>query len=191
MTRPRHSVAKDGRRWRIGTSQDVAWLRATTTGQTVNAAIPPMFEAYATFWEIDDDRVAAQERAVLSRLVEQTAADQSWWLGYLHTGAHDTVFPDAAMVTLYYDWRYVLVEAGPEQAATWRTGHMRSQYGILPDLMFPADRAWLVSALWDDTWTCVGGSRRLVSGLADDPLVRARPVHPDEDAMPPGHEQYR
>ena len=29
--------------------------------------------------------------------------------------------------------------------------------GALPDLMFPADRSWLVSTLWDDDRTCVGG----------------------------------
>lgn len=43
----------------------------------------------------------------------------SWWIGYLDIGS-DIVFWDAPKVTLYYDWRYVLVLAGPDQAAAWR-----------------------------------------------------------------------
>jgi hypothetical protein len=94
------------------------------------------------------------------------------------------------MVTLYSGWHYVLVKGGATQAATWRTGHMRSSNGTLPDLIFPADRSWLVSALWDDTWTCVGGPHRLIEALEQDPLVRARRVGPDDDAAPPGHTAF-
>jgi hypothetical protein len=90
-------------------------------------------------------------------------------------------------VSLYWRWPYVLVEAGPEQALTWRTGHMRGgELGALPDLFFPADRSWLVSALWDDTWTDIGGPTSLITALHRNPLVDARPVGPDEDALPPG-----
>jgi hypothetical protein len=64
---------------------------------------------------------------------------------------------------LYRDWHYVFVKAGPQQALTWRTGHMRHGSGSLPDLFFPADRSWLVSALWDDTWTCIGGPANLIN----------------------------
>jgi hypothetical protein len=64
---------------------------------------------------------------------------------------------------------------------------MRSQYGTFPDLIFPADHSWLVSALWDDTWTCVGGPRRLIEALERDALVRARAVQLGENATPPGH----
>ncbi|TCC00654.1 hypothetical protein E0H26_00215 [Micromonospora zingiberis] len=88
-------------------------------------------------------------------------------------------------MSLYWEWSYVLVEAGPQAALTWRTGHMRGE-GTLPDLFFPADRSWLVSALWDDTWSCVGGSSGLIGALEHDPLVAARRVGPDEDALPPG-----
>ncbi|MDQ3477441.1 MAG: hypothetical protein M3492_14235 [Actinomycetota bacterium] len=111
-------------------------------------------------------------------------------MGYLDTGAHDIVFPQAPKVSLYADWHYVLVEAGPEQALIWRTGHMRLHDGALPDLFFPADRSWLVSALWDDTWTCIGGSTALIETLQADPRVQARPVQLDEDATPPGHDCY-
>ena len=88
-------------------------------------------------------------------------------------------------MSLYWGWPYVLVEAGPEQALTWRTGHMRGD-GPLPDLFFPADRSWLVSALWDDTWTDIGGSAAVIAALHRNPLVNARPVGPDEDALPAG-----
>ena len=88
-------------------------------------------------------------------------------------------------MSLYWAWPYVLIEAGPEQALTWRTGHMRGE-GSLPDLFFPADRSWFVSALWDDLWTDIGGTAALIGALHRNPLVNARPVGPDEDALPPG-----
>ncbi len=178
-------VTKDGRTWRTGTASDVAWIAGKTTeGISITTAIPPVFDAYATFHSPDGVGMEAQERAVVEELVRHTP-DQPWWLGYLETGAHDIVFPTAPKVYLYWRWPYVLVEAGPEQALTWRTGHMRGE-GSLPDLFFPADRSWLVSALWDDLWTDLGGTADLVSALHRNPLVNARPVGPDEDALPPG-----
>ncbi|MET8121638.1 hypothetical protein [Micromonospora sp. NPDC005189] len=179
-------VTKDGRNWRIGTASDVAWLAGNTTpdGLSVTTAIPPVFDAYATFHPPDGVSFDAHEHAVVHELAACTP-DQPWWLGYLDTGAHDIVFPRAPKVSLYWGWSYVLVEAGPEQALTWRTGHMRGD-GPLPDLFFPADHSWLVSALWDDTWTDVGGSTAVVAGLRRNPLVNARVVQPDEDALPPG-----
>ena len=191
---------KQGRQWRIGTAEDVAWI-ATPTGvdKTITAAIPPIFEAYATFYGFDEPEhansvgmggaplIADLEQAVVGHLVA-VSGDQPWWLGYLNTGATDVVFPYAPMVSLYSYADYVLVEAGPEQALTWRVGHMRSpQYGVLPDLFFPADRSWLVSALWDDTWTCVGGPTELIDRLRLDRRIQARPVRLGEDATPPGH----
>jgi hypothetical protein len=93
------------------------------------------------------------------------------------------------MVTLYAGWHYVLVEAGPEQAATWRRHDPGSfPNRALPDVMFPADRSWLISALWDDDWSCIGGSARLVGRFLHHPDLRARPVALGEDATPPGHQ---
>jgi hypothetical protein len=184
-------MSKDGRSWRIGTGAQIGWIATgTTVDPTITSAIPPVFAAYATFWESGDNSsstTTVHEQAVLCHLTDQTAADQPWWLGYLDTGSHDVVFHNAPRVTLYSGWDYVLVEAGPKQAATWRTGHMRSQHGTLPDLIFPSDRSWLVSALWDDTWTCVGGPRSLIDALMPDTLVHAREVQLGEDATPPGH----
>jgi len=91
-------------------------------------------------------------------------------------------------VRLYADWGYVLIEAGPDQARRWRAYDLWK--GVLPDLMFPGDRAWLVSTLWDDHWRCIGGSRRLIDGFLDHPDLRHRVRRIDpaaQDATPPGH----
>lgn len=180
-------VTRDGRTWRIGTADDIAWITGRTVrGRAITSAIPPVFAAYATFHEPDGVDTLDHEQAVLTHLIDRSPGQQ-WWLGYLDTGAHDVVFGEAQRVQLYAAWDYVLVEAGAEQARTWRAGHMRAQFGTLPDLLFPADRSWLVSALWDDTWTCVGGSEALIGALESDTLVQARRVGTDEDATPPGH----
>ena len=55
-------------------------------------------------------------------------------------------------------------------------------------LMFPADRSWLVSAMWDDDWTCLGGPAGLVDRFLRHPDLKARSVTLDQDATPPGHE---
>ena len=182
--------SRDGSTWRIGTDAEVTWIaEGTSMSRTITSAIPPVFQAYATVLlppggEGQDEH----DRVVLALLREQSAG-QPWWLGYLDTGADDIVFPDAPKVTLYYGWHYVLVEAGPEQAATWRTsGDWSFWTGALPNLMFPADRSWLVSTLWDDDWTCIGGPTGLVNTFLRHPGLRARPVALGQDATPPGHE---
>ncbi len=113
--------ARDGRTWRIGTDAEVAWItEGTSASRTITTAIPPLFAAYATVMlPPRGEKQDEHDRTVLALLREQSAGEP-WWLGYLDTGADDIVFPDAPKVTLYSDWHYVLVEAGPEQAATWR-----------------------------------------------------------------------
>jgi hypothetical protein len=151
-----------------------------------------VFPAYATVVvpgrDIPDEQ-QARDRATLDVLGGYSTQER-WCLGYLDTGASDVVFADAPMVTLYADWRYVLVSAGQEQAARWRSTDPGK--GCLPDLMFPADRSWLVSTLWDDDWTCVGGSEQLIAELLSHPDLRAhaRRVTADEDATPPGHQAF-
>ena len=182
--------ARDDGTWRIGTQDDVAWITSgTSLGRTITAAIPPVFEAFATV--VLPDTTEAWDRhdkAILALLGEQSK-DQPWWLGYLDTGANDIVFPGAPKVTLYTGWHYVLVEAGPEQAATWRqSGPGPFWNGPLADLMFPADRSWLLSTLWDDDWTCIGGPAEFVSKCLSHPDLQARQVALGEDATPPGHQ---
>jgi len=185
-------VARDGSTWRIGTDADVAWITSgTAAGLTITSAIPPVFAAYATVLlpERGEDQ-EAHDQDVLG-LLGGNQADQPWWLGYLDTGADDIVFPEAPMVTLYSGWRYVLVEAGPEQAAIWRERDLSSFWeGTLPNLMFPADRSWLVSTLWDDDWTCIGGPAELVESFVRHPRLQARSVTLGQDATPPGHRAF-
>jgi hypothetical protein len=202
--------SKDGRDWRIGSAEEVRWIEETARGKSVADAIPPVFEAYATLeqpltggrrtaWEEAHDRRTVvidawgrHEAALLGILVEQTGP-QSWWLGFLETGNSDVVFPDAPRVQMYAHWPYVLVEAGPDQAAGWRA--LDAWGESLPDVMFPADRSWLVTTLWDDDWTCIGGLRRLVDDVLSHPALseRAREVDPSmsmDEACPPGHEYF-
>lgn len=190
---------KDGRTWRIGTEAEVAWIRENTeVSFAITSAIPPVFAAYATLElpgsgdHLSESPLEHPDRhsaAVLAALSEHSAG-RPWWIGYLDTGAADTVFYDLRKVkpAPNDDGGYVLVEAGPEQAGIWReAGHWK---GPLPDLMFPADRSWLVSTLWDDDWMCIGGSRRLVDAFLTHPDLRhrAREVDPSQkDATPPGH----
>jgi hypothetical protein len=184
------SVARDGSTWRIGTDAEIAWIAdGTSISRTITSAVPPVFEAYATVVLPDEsERRDKRDRAVLALLSEQSAG-QRWWLGYLDTGVDDIIFPAAPMVTLYSGWRYVLVEAGPEQAATWRQ-HDPLSYGVLPNLMFPADRSWLVSTGWDNDWSCIGGSARLVGRFLRHPDMQAWPVVLGQDATPPGHQAF-
>lgn len=108
------------------------------------------------------------------------------WLGYLDTGASDVVFPYAPRTAVYYGYGYVLVEAGRQQAARWRE---KGFNWTLPGLMFPADRSWLVSTMWDDGWTSIGGLQQLVDGFLSDTTLgpRARRVALGQDSTPPGH----
>lgn len=179
---------KDGHPWRIGDDQDVAWIReGTVIGLGITSGVPPVFASYATV--VLPTPPADQNpchRQVLSVLREHTP-DQPWLLGFLNTGSDDLVFPDAPPVTLYTGWQYVVVEAGADQADHWRRdGQGFARPGA--DVVFPADRSWLVTHLWDDDWLCVGASaphvERLVTALA--PQAR-RVLVDDEDATPPGH----
>lgn len=179
-----------GRDRRIGASDDVAWINtAATVGRTITAAIPPVFARYATIVIPDDDAERTRADAALVEVLSAHTPAQPWWLGYLDTGASDVVKPAAAKTTVYTGWPYVLIEAGPEQALTWRrNADATPWHSALPELLFPADRSWLVSTLWDDDWRCVGGSAALVEALLQSPDLDIRALMPGEDATPPGHE---
>jgi hypothetical protein len=188
-----------GHSWRIGTDAEVAWIAAgTSAGLAITAAIPPVFDAYATV--VAPEGGADQERhnRAMLALLDGQQARQPWWLGYLSTSADHLILPGTTMaalpkVRLYADWEYVLVEAGPRQAATWRrkpADTLPWWDDVLPDLMFPADRSWLVSRLCDDDWTCLGGPASLVASFLAHPDLQARPVHLREDATPPGHQAF-
>lgn len=185
-----------GHSWRIGTDAEVAWIaRGTSPGLAITAAIPPVFDAYATIVLPDNGEDRERHNRAMLALLEGQPMGQRWWLGYLSSGAGHVVFPGAAMaalpkVTLYAEWDYVLVEAGPRQAATWRRNGSLPWRDVLPDLFFPADQSWLVSSLCDDDWTCFGGPASLVDRFLAHPDLQARPVQLREDATPPGHQAY-
>ncbi len=182
---------KDGRAWRIGTDEDVAWINAVVTDdRSITTSVPPIYAAYATIafpLDLESGREQMREAEdrfddALIRVLGAQTAPQSWWLGFLDTGASDVVLPEAQRV-LVYGCRYVLVQAGAREAGAWR-GNDGRWFTALPELMFPADRSWIVSSLWDDAWAGVGGSADLISALFDEPELRARtertnPLVPD------------
>jgi hypothetical protein len=155
-------------------------------GPRTRPLIPPIFDDYATV-VIPSGEVQQQHDDDVIALLAQQSSDEPWWLGYLDRGGSDVVFPGAPRTRLYANWPYVLVQAGPEQAARWRK---RSSRYRLPEIMFPASRSWLASTLWDDDWTCVGGSASLIDSFLDHRVLksRVRRVGLNEDATPPGHE---
>src|SRR5437868_14980377 len=119
---PGQTGHRDSRDWRLGRAKDVEWIKAATEITfAVTAAIPPLFESYATFLIPDGPANRdAFDVALLSPLVARSG-EQGWWLGYLETGADELVFPEAGRVVLYAGWRYVFALAGPQQALTWRS----------------------------------------------------------------------
>ena len=177
--RPQTQI-KDGRTWRIGADEEVAWINdGITVGLSITASIPPIFATYATLvfpLELESSRDQARpaedrfDDALLRVLCAHTKP-QPWWLGFLDTGASDVVLDDAPRVRVYSGWNYVLAQAGPHEARTWRSDEGR-WFTALPELMFPADRSWLVSSLWDDAWAGVGGSAELISALLIEPELR-------------------
>ena len=163
------------------------WItQGTKVGLTVASAVPSVFAAYATV-VVPEFRAGLDEheRRVVRLLVDHSP-DRDWWLGFLDTGVSDVVFPDAPRVRMYCDWPYVLVKAGPQEALQWRAEPSPLHCG-LPDLMFPTDRSWLISALWDDDWWCLGGPDELVGAFVSEPGLDVHRVEPHEDATPPGH----
>ena len=64
----------------IGTDAEVAWIAGgTTVDRTITAAIPPVFEAYATIVLPDGGQGQdVHDRAVLGLLGEQSAGQPPW-----------------------------------------------------------------------------------------------------------------
>jgi hypothetical protein len=182
-----HTQVKDERSWTVGGEEDVAWINdGVSPGLSITASVPPIFAAYATLvfplgLESSREQMrSAEDRFddTLLRVLSAHTTPQPWWLGFLDTGASDVVFEDAPRVLIYSGWNYVLVQAGPREARTWRADEGR-WFTALPELMFPADRSWLVSSLWDDAWAGIGGSAELISALLNEPELRLRAERTD------------
>ena len=193
MPKRSQTARKDGRAWRIGTEDDVAWINAAVTaGTSITAAIPPVFAAYATLafplgLEVPRERLRRLEDRFDDTLLHVLSAHtepQPWWLGFLETGASDVVLDTAPRVHVYSRWPYVLMQAGPREARNWRSDTGR-WHTALPELMFPGDRSWLLSSLWDDAWACVGGSDDLISALLTEPDLSPEKTDPSVPDMWP------
>jgi hypothetical protein len=90
-------LARDGSTWRIGTDAEVAWIASgTSMSRTITAAIPPVFDAYATVVLPDRGKERKQRDLAVSALLSEHSPGQPWWLGYLDTGVDDIVFPRCA-----------------------------------------------------------------------------------------------
>jgi hypothetical protein len=168
VERQRESRIRDGQAWPIGRELEIAWIMDGTDegGVKVTCAIPAIFDAYWTLelpysgdhdWTPDEvDRFPPDLIAILAA----HTPPQPWWLGFLERGPQtELVFDDAPRVPLY-NGGYVLIEAGPEQAAAWRANNPRPTERQ-PELMFPHDRSWLATDLWDDDWFYFGGPSSL------------------------------
>ena len=128
------TVDRDGRSWRLGGAETVAWIaRNCRVGLTITSAIPPCFDRYATITDMEDFGSPQELLASQRRLVEilRQHGSTEWWLGYLDTGAGDLVFPGAPKLSLYAGWRYVVVQAGPEQALRWRESLPERSQGVV------------------------------------------------------------
>jgi hypothetical protein len=170
-------------------SELVDWItNSTRRDRTVVSAIPATYARYATIVIPDGDLAKTRADAALVEVLQAHTPAQPWWLGYLDTGAADVVAVDTPRVAMYVGWPYVLLEGGPEQALTARrNSDVTPWHSAVPELMFPRDRSWLVSTMWDDNWRCVGGPAALVDGLLLRPELQVRAVTLEEDATPPGH----
>ena len=144
------------------------------------------YQGYATFHpgvvEVD-----AHERAIVDLLSGHTS-DQPWSLGCLDADAHDMVFPQTRKRSfLYAASPYVLIEAPPDPAlsrgdsdACARTAHCRI-------CAFRRTASSLVSALWDDLWTDVGGFDRVDHRPErESPIINATQVRPNYYAVAAG-----
>ena len=166
----------------------VDWITTSTErGRTVASAVPPVYARYATVLIPDGGEAKDRADAALVEVLQSHTTGQPWWLGYLDTGVADVVEPDAPRVAVYAGWPYVLLEGGPERAlSARRTSDATPWHSALPELLFPRDRSWLVTTMWDDDWRCVGGPAAVVQAVLGHPDLRARAVTPDQEAAPLG-----
>lgn len=183
------NVRPSDTRWmtyKLGTPEDVEWIRDPTAsgGLTITAAIPPVFAMYATVVVPDDDALRRLHDERIVSTLRNESSDPVWWFGFLDTGAEPLPVADAPRLRLYATWQYAVVQGHPDDALRFRPS---DSFRTLPDLVFPLDRSWLVSTLWDDDWRCVGGPASLINALKRDPALDTREVALGQDATPPGH----
>jgi hypothetical protein len=170
----------------------VDWIAdGTTVGRTVHSAIPGGYDRYATIVIPDLGPARGASDAALVEVLRTHTSPQPWHLGFLDTGVADVVDEQAPRSLCYQGWGYVMLQGGPDDARSLRCDEDGTPWhSALPELLFPADRSWLVSTLWDDDWRCVGGPTALVEALLARPELEIREVTTEQDATPPGHDCF-
>jgi hypothetical protein len=74
----RSSGSRTAAIWRIGTGAEVAWItNGISPGRTITAAIPPVFEAYATVVLPDSDDDQQRHDLAVSAVLNEQPASQS------------------------------------------------------------------------------------------------------------------
>jgi hypothetical protein len=91
---------KDGVSWPVGGQAEVDWITEDTEcGRRITAAIPALFDAYATLTNHPgapglprDVSLERRQDLALVELLRRHSREPPWWIGYLDTGASDIVF---------------------------------------------------------------------------------------------------
>ena len=136
--------------------EDVAWIRQNTfVGDTIRSAVPSGFDVYGLL-DLDEDR--ATEDVLLQAVAPEDDAELI--AGWLARGRCKPRPGDDHV--LYSGWRYRLRAV---DAAALR-GLPAQGEGGFPDLLFPLDRSWVVSLLWDDSWRSIGCTDALAREIA-------------------------
>jgi hypothetical protein len=125
--------------------------------------------------EVPDDHPSdlEQARRVFDHLVQHTAtADHCYfcfWDGYgydrlpVAPGPHVTVdLPHRS---------YLLLEGPVEALRGWETDLGHGGPLVPPAFVWPADRSWIFVSDVDPHWAGIGGSRKAIQELLDDPVL--------------------
>ena len=75
--------------------------------------------------------------------------------------------------------RDYLLYTGPAEAVATLAG-LDGTWGQVPNIWWPADRAWCVASEIDLQWTYVGGPRGLIDAILADDRIEALPATPDD-----------
>ena len=138
---------------------DVNWIRQESAlAETLTYAIPDRYEAYGV---LDLPReIGPVEDGLLDAL---TARPTGLLIaGWIDRGPWPPSTGDEHV--LYTGWRYRLRRVAESELR----GLPTEGEGSFPDLLFPQDRSWLVSLLWDDSWRSIGASQAIATRLTQD-----------------------
>lgn len=148
--------------------EDVAWIRrGTVVSETIRSAIPEGFDVYGL---LD----ISEERPTEDALLAAVTADSNTQLvaGWIDRGPYPPQPGDEHV--LYSGWRYRFRRTKASQLQ----GLPAEGDGGFPDLLFPPDRSWLISLLWDDSWRSVGASNEVARRIKS-VLPSFEPIDPE------------